>query len=95
MLPETHQLLRDLLAFPAATAALVEGRCLGGGFELLLACDDIIASDDAAFGFPEIRLCAFPPAGAALLPLRVGTSRATRAIVTGEPRPRSTGMMQA
>jgi len=32
-------------------------------------------------------LCAFPPAGAALLPLRVGTSRAARAIVTGEPRP--------
>ena len=87
VLAETHQLLRDLLAFPSPTAALVKGKCLGGGFELVLACDDIIAAGDAAFGFPEIRLCAFPPAGAALLPLRVGTSRAARAMVTGEPRP--------
>jgi cyclohexa-1,5-dienecarbonyl-CoA hydratase len=87
VLPETHQLLRDLLNFPCPTAALVEGKCLGGGFELVLSCDDIIAAADAAFGFPEIRLCAFPPAAAALLPLRVGTSRAARAMTTGEPRP--------
>ena len=86
VLPETHRLIKRLLAFPAPTAALVEGRCLGGGFELALACDDIIAADAAVFGFPEIRLAAFAPAAAALLPLRVGASRATRAIVTGQTR---------
>ena len=84
VLPETHRVFKRLLAFPAPTAALVEGRCLGGGFELALACDDIIATDSATFGLPEIRLAAFPPAAAALLPLRVGASRATRAIVTGQ-----------
>ncbi len=84
VLPETHRVFKRLLAFPAPTAALVEGRCLGGGFELALSCDDIIATDDAVFGLPEIRLAAFPPAAAALLPLRVGASRATRAIVTGQ-----------
>jgi cyclohexa-1,5-dienecarbonyl-CoA hydratase len=84
VLPETHRVLRQLLAFPAPTAALVDGRCLGGGFEMALACDDIIAADRATFGLPEIRLAAFPPAAAALLPLRVGASRATRAIVTGQ-----------
>jgi cyclohexa-1,5-dienecarbonyl-CoA hydratase len=84
VLPETHRVFKRLLAFPAPTSALVEGRCLGGGFELALACDDIIATDDAVFGLPEIRLAAFPPAAAALLPLRVGASRATRAIVTGQ-----------
>ena len=84
VLPETHRLIKRLLAFPAPTASLVEGRCLGGGFELALACDDMIATDGATFGFPEIRLAAFAPAAAALLPLRVGTSRATRAIVTGQ-----------
>jgi cyclohexa-1,5-dienecarbonyl-CoA hydratase len=87
ILPDSHRLLKELLAFPSPTAALVHGRCLGGGFELALACDDIIATPDASLGFPEIRLGAFPPAGAALLPLRVGASRAARAVVTGEPRP--------
>jgi cyclohexa-1,5-dienecarbonyl-CoA hydratase len=86
VLPETHRLFRRLLAFPAPTAALVEGRCLGGGFELALSCDDILATEAATFGLPEIRLAAFPPAAAALLPLRVGASRATRAIVTGQTR---------
>jgi len=86
VLPETHRVLKRLLAFPAPTAALVEGRCLGGGFEFALACDDILATTTATFGLPEIRLGAFPPAAAALLPLRVGASRATRAIVTGQTR---------
>lgn len=84
ILPETHALIRQLLAFPAPTAALVEGRCLGGGFELALACDDVIAADTAVFGLPEIRLAAFPPVAAALLPLKVGAARASRAIVTGQ-----------
>lgn len=84
VLPETHRIIKRLLAFPAATAALVEGRCLGGGFELALACDDIIATEGATFGLPEIRLAAFAPAAAAILPQRVGASRATRAIVTGQ-----------
>lgn len=84
VLPETHRVMKQVLAFPAPTAALVNGRCLGGGFELALACDDILATDTATFGLPEIRLAAFPPVAAALLPLRVGASRATRAIVTGQ-----------
>jgi cyclohexa-1,5-dienecarbonyl-CoA hydratase len=84
VLPETHRIIKRLLAFPAPTASLVEGRCLGGGFELALACDDIIATENATFGLPEIRLAAFAPAAAAILPLRVGASRATRAIVTGQ-----------
>jgi cyclohexa-1,5-dienecarbonyl-CoA hydratase len=86
VLPETNGLLRHILRLNAATCALVQGRCLGGGFELALACDTIIASDDASMGLPEIKLCAFPPAGAALLPLRVGASRAAAAVLTGLPR---------
>ncbi len=84
VLPETNRLIKRVLSFPAPTAALVEGRCLGGGFELAMACDDIIATDSTVFGLPEIRLAAFPPVAAALLPLKVGASRATRAIVTGQ-----------
>ena len=84
VLPEMHALMRALLDLPCPTAAIVEGRCLGGGFELALCCDDIIAAESAEFGLPEIRLAAFPPVAAALLPVRVGASRATRAVVTGD-----------
>ena len=87
VLPAMHQLIVDLLEAPAPTAAVVRGRCLGGGFELALACDFIFASEDAAFGLPEIDLGVFPPAAAALLPWRIGGARATRTIVTGEARP--------
>ena len=84
VLPDMHRLIMDLLEVPAATGAIVRGRCLGGGFELALACDFIFAADDAVFGLPEVALGVFPPAACALLPLRVGAARASRAILTGE-----------
>ena len=86
VLPAMHALVHTLLDFPAVTAALVRGRCLGGGFELALACDFIFAERTAVFGLPEIALGVFPPAAAALLPPRVGSARATSAILTGESR---------
>src|SRR5439155_1130932 len=84
VLPEMHALIERLLDAPAVTAAIVRGRCLGGGFELALACDFIFAAADAVMGLPEIALGVFPPAASALLPVRIGAARATRAIVTGE-----------
>jgi cyclohexa-1,5-dienecarbonyl-CoA hydratase len=87
VLPELHALVFALLAVPAPTAALVRGRCLGGGFEVALACDLIFASSTAVLGVPEITLGVFPPAAAALLPLRIGVNRATGAVLTGQVRP--------
>jgi cyclohexa-1,5-dienecarbonyl-CoA hydratase len=87
VLPEFHALLVALLDAPAATAAVVRGRCLGGGFELALACDFIFASDDAQFGLPEIGLGVFPPVGSILLPLRAGLARATSTVLCGDARP--------
>jgi len=86
VLPELHALIRDLLAVPAPTGAIVRGRCLGGGFELALACDFLFAADNAWLGVPEITLGVFPPAAAALLPLKVGAARAAEAVVTGQVR---------
>jgi cyclohexa-1,5-dienecarbonyl-CoA hydratase len=83
VLPEAHRLTMTLLDAPAPTAAVVRGRCLGGGFELALACDLIFAAENATFGLPEVALGVFPPAAAALLPARVGTARATVAILSG------------
>jgi cyclohexa-1,5-dienecarbonyl-CoA hydratase len=87
VLPRAHALIEKLLAFPAPTAALVRGRCLGGGFEIALACDFIFAEQGATFGLPEIALGVFPPAASALLPVRVGAARATAAILTGAASP--------
>jgi cyclohexa-1,5-dienecarbonyl-CoA hydratase len=88
-LPEMHALILDLLELPAPTAAVVRGRCLGGGFEIALACDVILASEDSVFGLPEITLGVFPPAACVLLPARAGLGRAIEAILTGELEPAS------
>jgi cyclohexa-1,5-dienecarbonyl-CoA hydratase len=84
MLPAFHRLLRQMneLRLPPVVAA-VRGLCLGGGLELALACDRIVATEDAGLGCPEIRLAVFPPAGSALLPLRVGAGRASSLLCSG------------
>jgi cyclohexa-1,5-dienecarbonyl-CoA hydratase len=84
VLPAAHALIDALLDLPIVTAALVRGRCLGGGFEIALACDFIFAEESAVFGLPEVALGVFPPAASALLPPRVGTARAASAIITGK-----------
>jgi len=89
MLPRFHALIVEMLRVPAVTAAVVPGRCLGGGFELALACDVIIAAASAKFGLPEITVGAFPPVGSILLPLKAGVGRAAAAILDGAARPAS------
>ena len=76
-------LLRNVGGAPAPTIASVRGQCLGGGFELVLACDLVVAEETAQLGAPEIRLGVFPPAAAALLPVRVGVAGAASMILTG------------
>ena len=78
-----HNLLRRMVELPAPTIAAVRGQCLGGGFELVLACDLILAEETARLGSPEIKLAVFPPAATALLPLRIGVSRAADMVLTG------------
>ena len=87
VLAELNGAVLDLLRAPAPTLAVVRGRCLGGGFELVLACDMVFAADDALLGVPEIGLGVFPPAAAALLPQRIGSSRTARAVLGGESLP--------
>jgi len=78
-----HSLVRLLLTVEVPTAALVQGRALGGGAELALACDFIFAETTAAFGFPEIRLGVFPPVASVLLERRVGRTKAADLILCG------------
>ncbi len=78
-----HGLLRRLVKLPAPTLAAVRGQCLGGGFELALACDLVLAEENARLGCPEIKLAVFPPAASALLPVRIGAARAAELLLTG------------
>jgi enoyl-CoA hydratase len=55
--------LRELEDLPVPTIAALNGHALGGGWELALACDLRVASEDARVGFPEVRLGLLPGAG--------------------------------
>jgi cyclohexa-1,5-dienecarbonyl-CoA hydratase len=78
-----HGAVRLLRNLGAVTVACVRGHCLGGGLELALACDLILATDDAIFGLPEITLGCYPPVAAALLPPWIGRPRALELLLTG------------
>jgi cyclohexa-1,5-dienecarbonyl-CoA hydratase len=82
-LKELRELLIAVAKAGAPTIAAVRGHCLGGGFELALACDMIAAEETAQFGCPEIRLAVFPPAASALLPVRAGLGWASKMVLTG------------
>ncbi|MGH7870536.1 MAG: enoyl-CoA hydratase/isomerase family protein [Candidatus Dormibacteraceae bacterium] len=84
MLNEFHALIRSVLRAPCPMVAIVRGNCLGGGMELALACDFILAAEDASFGLPEIRVGAFPPVASVLLPRLIPEKKALEMILTGE-----------
>jgi cyclohexa-1,5-dienecarbonyl-CoA hydratase len=64
--------------------AAVNGACLGGGMEVAIACDIVIASKKAIFGQPEIKLGFFPPYAALRLPELVGPAKAIEIVTTGK-----------
>lgn len=84
MLDAFHSIFRLMEQVAKPAIALVDGAALGGGCELVAACDIVIASDRARFGQPEIKLGVFPPVAAVLLPMVIGEKRARELILTGE-----------
>jgi enoyl-CoA hydratase/carnithine racemase len=72
-----------VLELAVPTIAAVEGYALGGGFELALCCDLVVASESAVFGLPEVSVGLVPGGGGTqLLQRRVGSSRAADLILT-------------
>ncbi|MEB8336213.1 enoyl-CoA hydratase/isomerase family protein [Streptomyces endophyticus] len=61
------------------------GSALGGGMELLLACDVVVASETAKFGFPEVKRGLFPAGGGAALGTRIPLAHALELVLTGDP----------
>lgn len=82
MLPKFHKFISDVISCPIPTLAAVTGLCLGGAFELVLACDFLFAEEGAKFAVPEIQLGVFPPVASVLLPFKCGI--ASEIIMTGE-----------
>ncbi|WP_327177662.1 enoyl-CoA hydratase-related protein [Streptomyces sp. NBC_01335] len=81
--PVSRAAYTGVLELPMPTVAAVHGYALGGGFELALSCDVIVADRTAVVGLPEVSVGVIPGGGGTqLLPRRVGAARAAELIFT-------------
>jgi len=78
------EIFRTIVQMDKPVIAAVRGAALGGGCELALFSDIVIASENARFGQPEIKVGIFPPMAAIIFPRLVGRKRATELILTGD-----------
>jgi len=85
MIPEFLDTVAAIDAFPVPVIAAVQGRCLGGGFELVVGADLIVVTESAKLGQPEIMLGVIPPAACALLPDLCSRGMAAEIVYTGDP----------
>ncbi len=84
MLNTFHDLVREIANYPVPIVSIVQGRCLGGAFEIVLCCHVVLAMRSAVFACPEINLGVFPPVLAAVGHLRLGGALAERLLLTGD-----------
>jgi cyclohexa-1,5-dienecarbonyl-CoA hydratase len=84
VIPAFDDIFRLLARTDKVTVAAVHGFCLGGGLELALMCDLVLAADNATFGQPEIKLGQAAPIGLILLPHLVGYRKAAELLFTGK-----------
>jgi len=75
--------LDQLLNLGKPVVAAVNGIAYGGGFEITLLCDYVIAAQNAVFSLPEVKLGVYPPVATLLLPFYVGLRRAYELILLG------------
>ncbi|GAA4903381.1 enoyl-CoA hydratase/isomerase family protein [Streptomyces coeruleoprunus] len=86
--PTTRGCYTGVLELPMPTIAAVHGFALGGGFELALSCDLIVADATAVVGLPEVSVGVIPGGGGTqLLPRRVGAARAAELVFTARRVP--------
>jgi cyclohexa-1,5-dienecarbonyl-CoA hydratase len=84
MLSRFHRVIRAITETDCVTIAAIHGHTLGGGAELAMVCDFVIAADDAQIGQPEIALGCYPPVAAAYLPRAIGFHKASEMVLLGE-----------
>jgi enoyl-CoA hydratase len=76
------ELTLKLWSLPKPTIAAVHGWCLGGALDLAIACDLVVAADDARFGIPEIKVGSGPVT--LLLPFVIGQKKTNELLFTGD-----------
>jgi cyclohexa-1,5-dienecarbonyl-CoA hydratase len=84
MIEVFHRIFRSLDKLEIPTMAVVGGAALGGGCELALFCDMVIASEKASFGQPEIQVGVFPPIAVLALPQIIGPKKAMEMVLIGD-----------
>jgi len=85
MMDAFHGVFRSMLEVSKPVLAVVEGVASGAGAELAAFCDLVIATEQAQFRQPEIKLGVFPPMGAVVYPRVIGPRRAMEMLLTGDP----------
>jgi cyclohexa-1,5-dienecarbonyl-CoA hydratase len=84
MIEVFHKMFRLMDALKVPSIAVVNGSALGGGCELALYCDMVIATEKAKFGQPEIQVGVFPPIAALVFPRVIGRKKALELILSGD-----------
>ena len=79
-----HRMFRIMAEMDVTTVAVVNGRSLGGGCELMAFCDIVIASEKSKIGQPEIAVGVFPPVAAAWFPKIIGLKKTYELLLTGK-----------
>ncbi|MGA3164657.1 MAG: enoyl-CoA hydratase/isomerase family protein [Terriglobia bacterium] len=85
MMEAFHDVFRAMIEISKPVLAVVDGVASGAGAELAAFCDLVVATENAQFRQPEIKLGVFPPLGAVVYPRIIGPHRAMELLVTGDP----------
>lgn len=92
-LKRQNEIFFQLENFPKPTVAAIEGLAFGGGLEIALCCDLIVASETSRVALPEIKLGVFPSSGGTVRTTRrIGSARAKEMIFLGEPLDAATAL---
>lgn len=84
MLEVFHGIFRKMSRLDQVTVAAIKGLTLGGGCEVAIFCDTIIAAENVKIGQPEIKLAVFAPIALLVLPRLVGLKKASELLLSGK-----------
>ena len=79
-----HDIFRNMSRLDQVTVAAIKGLTLGGGCEVAIFCDLILAADNVKIGQPEIKLAVLPPIALLVMPRLIGLKKASELLLTGK-----------